>query len=644
MGGVNYFPKHLKPFQHFLTSNKPYAISGNAISEFCEDEKGNIWIGTEDGGLNYYNIETEKFTNFVPDMLRNSISIHNIHALMIYKENLYIGTYTGGMDIYNLKTKTFRNFKNKKGDSSSLISNSVYDIFKDKSGTIWIGTIHGLCTFDAKKEKFLWISEMDLESTFIYDILQDNEGFIWFASYDEGVYRFNPANNTWKNFRHKETDPSSLAFNKVLTICEDFQSNIWFGTEGGGISRFNRKEDAFTNYDENQNLPNNVVYSIVCDLKGNLWMTTNKGLAKFDPLTENFRVYTNQDGLQSNQFNYKSGMISSSGMLYFGGTSGFNCFHPDSLKENDFIPPTVITNFQINNKDIPIGTEDSPLKQSISYTKEITLSHKQNVFNFEYVALSFAAPTKNLYKYRLDGIDTGWNYVGDRKRISFTGIAPGEYKLHIRGSNNDGVWDNKGTSIKINVLPPLWKTDQAFFFYILFLIILVTALIFYVNKLSNRRHQVGLLALREQKEKEINRLKMDFFTNIAHEIRTPLTLISGPLENLLASWKGEDETLGEFTLMKKNVARLINLVNQLLDFRKVESGKYQLKYSNGDIVELLYGIYSRFTSLAKQKGIDFRFASNVEFYKMTIDAEIITKIISNLLTNAFKHTKNFIKL
>ena len=636
-GGVNCLSFNQKSFEHYYPTNSPNQLNGKAVSVFCEDKKCNLWIATEDGGLNYFNTLTKNFTHFsLPEQS------YNIHALLIDGDELWTGNFYSGIVKINLKTKTLKHYNYNPSDTNSLGFSNIFSLYKDNTENIWVGGINGLCKYNRAKDNFIRIKNLGLEHIYIYDIFQDNLGNIWFASYNDGIFRYNPKSNKWKNYRHQTLDKTSPGNDKIISIYQDQQNRLWFGTEGAGLCQYIYEKDCFKTYDKENNLPNNVIYSILDDGQ-NLWISSNNGLTRFNPETLEARTYYESDGLQSNQFNYKSGYKTHDGKMYFGGINGFNAFYPHQLKDNKYIPPVVITDFQILNKQVPVGVVGSPLQKSITYSDEITLAYNQSVFSLEFVALSYLAPENNQYAYQLEGVDKNWNYSRERKLI-YAGLPPGTYTLKIKASNNDGQWNNDGTSLRITVLPPFWKSNMALFIYVVFIILIFSASGYNLNKRYKNRNQKRIEKLHLEKEKELNRMKIDFFTNIAHEIRSPLTLITGPLDHLIASGKGTVEVKDDYKIMKRNVQRLITLVNQLLDFRKIESNHYIIRFSKTDIVSFTKNIYERFIHLAKEKNIEFIFNAYPENYETIIPTEALTSIIGNLLSNAFKFTTNKIEL
>ena len=639
-GGVNY----ISPKPYFFELYSPLeirnSISGKAVSQFCEDPNGNIWIGTEDGGLNFFNTTNKTFKSFINPSVKRGLSYRNVHSLMQDGDNLWIGMFAGGLDVLNTKTGKFKHYTST-NDIQTLNDDNIFSIYKDITGTIWVGTINGLNRYIPETDSFERIGE-PLLNTFVYDIIQDHTGLLWVGSTGRGLFCYNPQTKTWKHFEHNASDAGSLPHNKVIALYQDEKKRLWIGTEGGGLAQYIYETKKFKTYNTSNGLPNNVIYAIVSD-RDYLWLSSNRGLSRFNPETREIKTFTKADGLQGNQFNFKSGYKARNGKIYFGGTNGFNAFMPDELRDNKYIPPVVITNMQLFNKDVEIGADDSPLEQNISFTDEITLSHDQTVLNFDFVALSYCAPNKNKYAYMLEGFDKEWIEAGNNHHISYTNLPPGRYTLRIKGSNNDGLWNNEGTSLRIRVLPPVWASIWAYLFYI---IVLAGSVYYYLQFLKRKREnqeQIKLEKLQAQSEIELYNAKIDFFTNIAHEIRTPISLIKAPLDALKR--KNKDKTLSDYVVvMERNTNRLMSLINQLLDFRKAEKNSYTVNYRQLNLIELLRNLSDSFSYSASARNIDLQLITNTDEAVVNADAECITKVVTNLLANAIKHTNNKVEL
>lgn len=644
-GGVNYAPKNIKPFERYSPATQGGEISGKAISQFVEDKEGNIWIGTEDGGLNYFNSKTKQVTAYKPGGKENSLSYHNIRALLLDNDKLWVSVFSRGIDVLDLKTKKVKNYRHSRYDQNSVCNNNINVLYKDSRGTIFVGADWGLSRYHRDSDSFSLVKEIG-PSIHIFDILEDRLGLIWFATYNAGVFCFNPVSNGWRHFMHNADDERSLCGNSVITLFEDHENTIWLGTEGNGLCSYDRDTDAFIPFDpEEKLLPNQVIKAIEQDNSGNLWIATNAGLVQVSLDSAYRRIFTKADGLQSNQFNFKSSLKAHDGKLYFGGINGFNAFYPKDFSENEFIPKVVISEFRLFNKTVKVGDKDSPLIAPVYDQKEIVLRHDQNAFSFMFVALSYQAPDKNKYVYFMDGVDIGWNDANDGNNTAYyTNLHPGEYVFRVRGSNNDGIWNQNEAVVTIRISPPFWKTGWAYAFY--FVTLTGPLALYYRGRVKRQAHdhRERLRAFQEKQEKENYLSKINFFTNLAHEIRTPLTLIKLPLERIIDSADGNERTKGYLTTIEKNTAYLLNLINQLLDFRKTEEVEFTLHIKNHNITEALQDIHTRFKVSAEIQNIDFTIDLPAGSLISAVDADAFNKVVSNLLSNALKFASSKINL
>lgn len=639
-GGVNYLSPKVNPFELFTPLEYRNSISGKAISQMCEDDRGNLWIGTEDAGLNYFDTHHNTFRNFTHVRGKNSLSYHNVHSLLPDGDNLWVGTFAGGLNVLNTKTGKFKYYI-AGTTSNSLSDNHIFDIYKDLTGIIWVGTINGLNRYNKLTDSFERIPELGAQ-THVYDILQDHNGLIWVGTYGRGVFCYNPQKSVWKQYLSDPGKEGTLSHNKVVSVFQDEKKRLWFGTEGGGLCQYIYEKDIFKTFNTSNGLPNNVVYMVVSE-RDNLWLSTNKGLVCFNPDNNQIKIFTKDDGLQGDQFNFKSAFKSRSGKIYFGGTNGFNAFYPDKIRENKFLPPVVITSFQMFNKKVNSQDESSPLKNDISYTDELVLQHNQSYVSFEFVALSYCIPEKNQYAYKLDGLDDEWNFIGNERKITYTNLPPGKYTLKIKGSNNDGLWNEEGVQLKIRVLPPFWKSNWAILIYIVFIILASYYTLTSLKRKHSEEQNHQLEKVKAEKEIELYHAKIDFFTNIAHEIRTPLSLIKAPLDAVIK--KNKNSELNDFlSVINRNTTRLLMLVNQLLDFRKAEKNSYVVNMRPTNINELLQNMNESFKYSGNNKNLKIELSLTDKNIIAQIDAESLIKVLSNLMSNAVKHAKTRIEL
>ena len=645
-GGVNYLPKNLKPFEQYSPSFQSGSISGKAISEMCEDNIGNIWIATEDGGLNYLNTKTQKAQIYKHLLAKNSISYHNIHSLLIDNNKLWIGTFSRGIDILDLKTKSFQNYQHQRDNSKSVCDNAIYALFRDSHGTIYVGTAWGLSKFDRATNSFSIVDEIG-PMAHIYNILEDSRGYLWVATYNSGVFRLNYHTKKWNHYIHNQADSRTISGNSVIELFLDVRHTVWLGTEGGGLCSFDYKTGNFTAFDpDNTLLPNTVIYAIEQDEFDNFWISTNSGLIRINPYTKKNRmVFTKTDGLQSNQFNFRSSLHARDGKMYFGGINGINTFYPKDFKQNQFMPKVRIIDFRLFNKEVNVTDEHSALSAPIYESKEITLKYNQNTFSLSFVALSYQAPDKNQYTYIMDGVDKNWNVAEKNNNTAYyTNLPPGKYTFRVKGSNNDGLWNQDATVITVNILPPFWKSGIANFFY---LIIFASALFWLYknwNLRQDRLHDEHIKEFKEKQEKESYLSKINFFTNLSHEIRTPLSLIKLPLERIINSGDGNEKTKSFLHTMDKNTEYLLNLINQLLDFRKTEEIEFQLHINLCNISELMRDVYVRFKQSAELKNTELKIILPEEDVMMGVDREAFNKMVSNLMSNALKYSTSKVEM
>lgn len=633
-GGVNYYPYQWTYFEKFYP-REDLRHFGRRVREICQSNDGTLWIGTEDKGLFNFDPESGKITPF-----EHPAIYQNVHGLCLDGDDLWVGTFSGGLNRVNLRTKQVKHYA--KGESdNSMAANDAFTICKTTTGDIWIGTTSGLLKYNRASDDFTRIPY--LRNMFTYDILEDFNGNLWIATFSNGVFCYDVRSRQWRNYLADEKDSVSLPYNKVISIYEDSKKRLWFMTLGEGFCRYNPQTDSFIRYDMSQGFPSNTIYKMVEDKKGNLWITTNYGLVCFNPDTGTKHAYTTANGLLSNQFNFQSGYCDKKGRIYLGSINGFIAFDPETFVENTFLPPVAITDFYLFNKRLSAGRPDSPLKKSITYSDELVLEANQNSFSFSVAALSYQAPEMNRLEYTLEGFDREWYAVGRNSQINYSNLPYGSYTLRIRGSNSDGKWNETERVLDIRIRPPFYLSVWAYMVYVVLALCSLVAVIFYFRSRTRQKHQQAMEKFEREKERELYTAKIDFFTNVAHEIRTPLTLIKSPLENVLASQLVPEEVRDDLEIMDLNTNRLLDLVNQLLDFRKTETRGFQLNFMECDVADILQKTYKRFKPLARQRGLELTVEAP-ENLRASVDREGLTKIISNMLTNAIKYADTYIRV
>lgn len=624
--GINYLPPYCGQFNGYSESSDIPYFNSRIISRFCEGENGNIWIASDDSGLSCFNPSTMQFLDFNG---REKLNKHNLHALCMVDKDLWIGTYGDGIQILNIQTGVIKNYS----ISNGLDENSIYSIFKDSQGQIWTGSMNGICQYDAQKQRFTPIKYLE---ALVIEIAEDAKGNLWIATQGKGLFRYSPQKNKeWKKYG-LEKGFNSLTVNH---LCINKDNEIWAATSEG-LYLYNPLKDIFTY--QPLRLPNECITAI---LEGEdcLWLTTAKGLVKYTPTTQETQIFTKSDGLQSEAFIMASALKTRNGEFYIGSINGFNTFYPHQLKLNTQKPNVVLTSLEIFNQKIDTQ-KDGTLPEAIDHLKEIHLSYKDNVITLNYAALSYCTPQKNQYAYMLEGFDKGWNYVGSQHSTTYTNLPAGTYTFRVKASNNDNIWNEEGTSIRIIVHPPFYLSLPFKIGYVLLFLLALGLLLRYVIRRSEKKHAKAIDELNSKKEIEIHEAKINFFTMIAHEIRTPVSLIIGPLEKIMQSTHIPTNERQELEIIDRNSQRLLYLVNQLLDFRKVEQKEIRMKFSSQSIKELMQAVCERFSPTLQQNGVSFSVTYPDEHFHADVDKEALTKVLSNLLTNANKYTQSRIEV
>ncbi len=630
-GGLNYFAKQHATFQKFFPDHTRKSVSGNAVREICEDGFGNIWIGTEDAGLNKLDPKTGAITYFEPDGKPGSISYYNIHGLLVVGDALWVGTFEHGLDIVDIRTGRVKKHYSADAGGHGLMNNFIVSLQQTRKGDIYVGTGQGLYQFDPKNEKFRYRADL-ADGSFISCMLEDRNGTLWVGTHNRGLFYRNPSTGEKGVFQHQTGNENSLSNNTLNAIYEDSKGNLWLSTEGGGLCRLDAGRKNFTRYNTLDGLPSNFVFKVLEDDRNKLWVTTSKGLANLDATSTKIAVYTKSDGLLNDQFNYNSGFKDAEGNLYFGSVQGMIKFNPASFQKKPGTPPVHITGFQVQNREIERSKDSAILAKSILYTSNITLPYNQSSFSIDFAAVSFASPEATEYSYIMKGLDKDWTNLKSNRKVYFTNLKPGTYTFLVKAGNN-GLWDNEATSLQVVITPPFWDTGWAYFLYIAFASILAYYLV-------RSYHQVQ----ENKKQKEIYQAKIEFFTTIAHEIKTPLTLIKGPVENLAEMVNSNPAIKDDVVTMERNTNRLVQLVNQFMDFRQTETNAFRLELAEVNISELLREAYELFKPLAKKRHM--LYTLELPSYPVIImaDAEALTKVFHNLFSNAVKYGQREVKV
>jgi len=672
--GISIIDPFLEKFRNNQYNEINKSISNNNVSSFLADENGNIWIGTDGGGLNYYNPQKGeiKFYKHNPGN-PNSLNRDAILALC-YDDlgNLWMGTWDGGVNILKKGSDIFTHYTS---SNSNLFNNNIFAIANDRKGKMYVGSFNnGLFIYDIKSGQWLnYIhlpgDERSISDDYIFCLYSDKDNNLWIGTMYGGLdllQHDNHGNVYFTSYRSDPKNTKSISNNQVQTIFEDNDGQLWIGTSDG-LNSMNKNTGEFVVYREKDGLPNNSIEGILGDDRGNLWISTFKGMSKFDKETHSFRNYNINDGLQGDQFNRNAVLKARSGLMYFGGTNGINVFNPDSVRDNPFPPKIILTDFKLFNKSVTVG-KNSPLKKNIDESKSITLNYGQSVFSIEYAALNYTHPENNQYAFRMEGLEKDWNYVGNQMNATYTNLDPGKYIFRVKAANNDGIWNNDGVSLTVFVKPPMWET---WWFRIILIAVLVSLIYWYTSsrlKQSSRQKEIlKKLVLKktdeivkqyadlERKNAELNRkqlenlemseklrevdeIKLKFFANISHEFRTPLTLIVGPAENLIKDKNISPEIHDQINLIYKNGNRLLRLMNDLLDFQKIDNDSMKVRLLEGDMAKFIAEVVNTFSDLAIKRGIKLLYTTDKNEYKTLFDPDKIEIILYNLISNALKYT------
>jgi signal transduction histidine kinase/DNA-binding response OmpR family regulator/streptogramin lyase len=607
------------------------------------------------GGIDIFNPKSGQFTHIGPreNKVYSGLTNNYVETLFIdSKQNLWAGTWDGGLYFLKNGDKKFINFTvNNSG--GGLTSNNIISITEDLEGTIWFASWDkGLHSFNPDTGKFTnYRSEPFLKSrisdSYVTKILVDKKDNLWVATRNIGLFKIKKlAKNTFSivsmaNRMSKEFKNYAKT-EDILSLYEGKDGSIWIGTKGSGLCKYNGKTDRFKWYNKQDGLEADNIVGIIGDLKGNIWLSSNSGISRLDVKTDTFTSFTKNDGLLSNDFNRNATFRDEQGIIYFGNYFGLDYFNPSNIKVNTILPSLYLTDFKIFNKTVTTNQKGSPLESAIGETKSITLNSTQSVFTIEYTGINYTRPEKNQYAYYLEGLEKSWNYVGRLRSATYTNLEQGDYVFKLKSANSDGKWNKEILELKITVLPPWWKSSMALFSYVVLLLLGG----YYFNKMMlirlNKNKEIILEQSKRLQEKVLNEKKFQFFTNISHELRTPLTLIMNSIDDII-----RDDTLSlatrtkeKLNIVNKNTNRLYRLINELLDFKKLESNKLKVKAVKLNLVDFIKEVVIHFREELSIKGIEFDLDSDVSDLSIWSDANMLEKIIFNILSNAIKVTPN----
>jgi signal transduction histidine kinase/ligand-binding sensor domain-containing protein/DNA-binding response OmpR family regulator len=639
--GVNYFFTNnhgVKGFEH--NPFDPSSLSHNNVRCIFQNQNGDIWVGTDGGGIDIFDSEMRKINEINSKTTQSYFRSNVVLGIKSdSKGNIWFATWGDGLIRYDAKTRQLHKYLNIPGNPKSVRSNFILNIYVDGEDNLWVSCYkEGLAYKAADSDffesvNFVESDDYERELYYITGILVDTQKNVWISTFN-GL--FLKKGNAYLSFRHNMNDTSSISSNIIYCTFEDSKGRIWIGTNNK-LNLYDPVRRIFLKYGNHEGFPSNVIYNIIEDDFGYLWLSTNKGIIRYHPDEGTVKKYSTHHGLLSSQLNPNSSFKINSGQLLFGGISGFNIIDPAHGGWKKDNPTVLLTNFYQYNQLQRPGAENSPLSQHISKIPELVLRHSEKVFTLEFVGLNYFSPNHTEYAYRLKGFEKDWNFVGADKQATYTNLNHGKYVFEVMAKETDQEWQYDVTSINITILPPFWKTGIAYFIYILIIFSSVIFLRLLILNKERIKMKEKFDLYRVKKSQEMEAMRIRFFTNISHDLRTPLTLILAPFENLLKTETNEEKKY-QISVVHKNALRLERLINQLLDLRKQETSSLKLNLNHGDIHLFLSQIIESFQDLAHQKNIRLSIESNQRSLYLLFDHDKLDKIMYNLLSNAFKFT------
>ncbi|MDW5290938.1 two-component regulator propeller domain-containing protein [Formosa sp. PL04] len=681
----------LKPNGEFKNlTNNPNELSGlSKIKTIFIDNKGSFWIGSYYGGVHLWDESNSNFINYNQLTKTNSLSYNVVGSITASKDSLvFFGTEGGGITQLDLKTDeiSYINTRNTQDFLSDYIKSLT--LINDE---LWVGSFNSEpFVYNYKMKKISatnFPKELDgiLKESSIYISKKENDSIIWLGTFGSGAIRYNTINKTYKQLTTGENENVSLTNNRtrsllidskkrvwigtqsglnlvslsdinkvnvpvkrfffnsnivsgvdILTIFEDSKHTIWVGTKANGFYRFNG--NSFDNVSLNQDgVFINSVHAVLEDRNQNLWLSSNHGIVKYNEETKDINIYDQTDGLVSNEYNDNSSLNFNNNQFYFGGPEGVTSFDPEKISVNSYSPQVILTDFKIKNESVIVGGKDAVLNKNIVFTKDIELPYDKANFTINFAIPNFINATNNQYAFRMIGLEKEWNYTNSNQ-ANYIIQQSGTYVFEVKGANNDGVWNNKPTILKIKVRPAPWKSWWAFSLYALLIGITMMALINFLKSKEKLKHELELESIDKKRNEEINQAKLQFFTNISHEFRTPLTLILGPLQQVLQDYKGSNKMYKKLLVIENSANHLLQLINRLMDFRKLENNQFNLQAAEGNIVKFIKEIYFSFSEYAKNGKYIYTLEISEESINVFYDRSKLERVFYNLISNAFRYT------
>ena len=649
-GGISKLDFNKISFNHYRNNySAKNSLSNNKVTSFLELSSDQVWIGTDGGGINIFNPDKgELKQNRYDKGDIKSIKTDIIMDLCLTKnDRIWVGTYSEGINVLNTNGELIDWYKMDLDDTLSLSGNNISKIFQDSKERIWAGVLYDVPCLYTRENYFIRLSfpsNVNYPIHDVRDILQDKQGNIWMGS-NGFLYKL-------ESFKNHKFDFSRInLFNDVaaniqptITSIEEGENGlIWIGTSGWGIVVYSPVKNTIQRLTTEEGLPSDDISSITTYPNGSIWMSTGNGLAEirdfnFDKKVD-LRVYNAIDGLQGDIFNIGASLTTSNGLLLFGGNNGFNVFNPEKIESNTKESPVYITDIRVNHEEL---NKDSKLLKgkNLLFLDKMELKYDQSTLAFSFAAVDFKNTAKIKYKYRLKGLEENWNIAGDERRATYTNLKPGNYTFQVQAANSSGIWNREGVSMDVVIFPPWWQTWWAAMIYVIVVTLFVLLFRTFLLQKERKRNVLQIKKMEAEKNLELNKLKMQFFTNVSHELRTPLTLINGPVQALTSNWKYDKEQVLQLNIIKRNTKRLLQLVDQLMDFSKLESETLPFRPAFSDLPSFLNLIFKDFIHLAESKNVQYTFTKNTEAFSTWFDTDKMQKILYNLISNAFKFTRD----
>ncbi|HAI84469.1 MAG TPA: hypothetical protein DCL43_12450, partial [Chitinophagaceae bacterium] len=656
--GVFKFDINQKRFNNIRHGDKNLLQGSTHVLSVFVDSFNHLWLSTK-GGAIQYSTYWNNFTKVKLNHLVDKSSLRSVFEGRMFLQvdnTLFIATNKGLVTLRNQKNSVnnFKIYLPDKSNPNAISDRKITSLIQSTNRNIWIGTQEkGLSVIQAftargtpvfKNYLPAYGVKGALQNERVSCLLEDSKGRLWIGTY-KGLHLYHPNTDNFSVYFQTNQVGKSITNNTILCLTEDVHGNIWVGTQSGLNKITNIVDGALqvSTYTRKDGLPNDYIHAVIADKKGIIWATTNKGIVRLNPTNNSIALFDKRDGIASVVFSENASFKKSNGQFFFGGIEGVTFFHPDSINVSNYQPPIYFTNLTVNNQPYETSNQATNTETHatpFTETQHVVFNYQQNIFSIQFAALDYHAPDKNLYMYKLQGFHSDWVFAGNTRTVSFTNLKPGTYTLHVKATNSDKVWNAKETTLSITVLPPPWKTWWAYTFYIALFIFLLWLTRHSGLRQEALKSQLQLTKLARQQENQLADFKERLFTNISHEFRTPLTLILGPLEDMMQQHQLEKPIAKSLRLIQKQSKRMLRMVNQLLDFQKAEAGSLKLSPQSGEIVTFCYDVYMLFSDEAARRKINYVFETNEKYISFVFDDNKLEIILYNMLSNAFKYAQD----